>query len=123
MSRRKEFEKIASGARRPALYLQVDYTGGSSRNGAPAGEVAALVGRARDLELDVRGLMTVAAPDRGPGALGLRRVGGAGARSRACRVFDGHERRPGGGLRNGHERGAHRSRALRGAGRRGGPLT
>jgi hypothetical protein len=63
VSRLKELEKVASGARRPALFLQVDYTGGSSRNGAPAGEVAALVGRARDLELDLRGLMTVAAPD------------------------------------------------------------
>jgi pyridoxal phosphate enzyme (YggS family) len=63
VSRTKELERIASSAHRPAIYVQVDYTGGATRNGAPAGEVAALVQRALDLELDVQGLMTVAAPD------------------------------------------------------------
>ncbi len=63
VSRVKELERIASFAQRPVLYVQVDYTGGATRNGAAAREVAALVQRARDLELDVRGLMTVAAPD------------------------------------------------------------
>jgi PLP dependent protein len=63
VSRIKELERIASGPHRPALYVQVDYTGAASRNGANASEVASLVRRARDLELDVRGLMTVAAPD------------------------------------------------------------
>jgi uncharacterized pyridoxal phosphate-containing UPF0001 family protein len=62
VSRLKELERIAAGPLRPALYVQVDYTGGVTRNGAPASDVAALVRRARDLELDVRGLMTVAAP-------------------------------------------------------------
>jgi len=64
VSRHKELEKIATGSRRPALYVQVDYTGGVTRNGAPPKDVAALVRRARELELDVRGLMTVAAPER-----------------------------------------------------------
>jgi len=63
VSRVKELERIARGARRPALYLQVDYTGGATRNGARASEVPLLVQRARELELDLRGLMTVAAPD------------------------------------------------------------
>ena len=63
VSRTKELERIASSDHRPAIYVQVDYTGGASRNGAPADEVAALVQRALDLELDVQGLMTVAAPD------------------------------------------------------------
>jgi len=63
VSRMKELERIAASAHRPVLYVQVDYTGSSSRNGAPSAEVAALVQRARDLELDVQGLMTVAAPD------------------------------------------------------------
>jgi hypothetical protein len=63
VSRTKELERIAAGDARPALYVQVDYTGGVTRNGAPASEVAALVARARTLELEVRGLMTVAAPD------------------------------------------------------------
>jgi pyridoxal phosphate enzyme (YggS family) len=63
LSRVKELERIASGEHRPALYVQVDYTGAATRNGAAPSEVAALVGRARALELDLRGLMTVAAPE------------------------------------------------------------
>jgi PLP dependent protein len=63
VSRTKELERIARGEHHPALLIQVDYTGGATRNGASANEVPALVGRARDLDLDVRGLMTVAAPD------------------------------------------------------------
>jgi pyridoxal phosphate enzyme (YggS family) len=62
VSRRKELERIARSEQRPALLIQVDYTGGASRNGASADEVTELVRRARQLELDVRGLMTVAAP-------------------------------------------------------------
>jgi pyridoxal phosphate enzyme (YggS family) len=63
VSRLKELERIAATNARPQLYVQVDYTGGVTRNGAAASEVPELVRRARDLELDVRGLMTVAAPD------------------------------------------------------------
>jgi hypothetical protein len=63
VSRIKEIEKIASGPNHPALYVQVDFTGAAARNGAHAREVPSLVKRARDLALDVRGLMTVAAPD------------------------------------------------------------
>ncbi len=63
VSRVKELERVAAGERRPALYVQVDYTGGASRNGARERDVPGLVQRARTLELDVRGLMTVAAPD------------------------------------------------------------
>ncbi len=63
VSRLKELEKIARSPRRPLLYIQVDYSGGASRNGASSGEVSTLVRRARELELDVRGLMTVAVPD------------------------------------------------------------
>jgi len=72
VSRIKELEKIASGPHRPALYVQVDYTGGATRNGVNASEVPALVQRARDLELDVRGLMTVAAPDLAKARSALR---------------------------------------------------
>jgi uncharacterized pyridoxal phosphate-containing UPF0001 family protein len=64
VSRVKELERIAAAEHRPALYVQVDFTGGATRNGAPERDVASLVQRARDLSLDVRGLMTVAAPDR-----------------------------------------------------------
>jgi pyridoxal phosphate enzyme (YggS family) len=63
VSRLKEIEHIARSDRAPALLIQVDYTGGATRNGASAAAVPALLARARELELDVRGLMTVAAPD------------------------------------------------------------
>ncbi len=63
VARVKEIEKIASydGAQR--IYVQVDYTGLASRNGAAPSEVAGLVERGRSLGLDVAGLMTVAPPD------------------------------------------------------------
>jgi hypothetical protein len=64
VSRVKELERIAAGTFRPALYVQVDYAGGATRNGASASEVPSLLQRARDLDLDVRGLMTVAPADR-----------------------------------------------------------
>jgi PLP dependent protein len=60
VSRVKELDKIASLRPGMPLYVQVDTTGVSQRNGAAPSEVAALVQRARDLGLDVRGLMTVA---------------------------------------------------------------
>lgn len=62
VSREKELEKI--GRLRPgmAIYVQVDYTDAQGRNGADESTAARLVARARALELDVRGLMTVPAP-------------------------------------------------------------
>jgi pyridoxal phosphate enzyme (YggS family) len=52
-------ERFAPGA--PVL-VQVEATGLPGRNGCPPAEVAGLVGRLRDHGVDVRGLMTVAAP-------------------------------------------------------------
>jgi PLP dependent protein len=63
VSRAKELERVARSDAHPELLIQVDYTGGATRNGASAAEVPALLRHARELELDVRGLMTVAAPD------------------------------------------------------------
>jgi pyridoxal phosphate enzyme (YggS family) len=63
VSRVKELERIARSDSHPALLIQVDYTGGATRNGASAAVVPSLLRRARELELEVRGLMTVAAPD------------------------------------------------------------
>jgi pyridoxal phosphate enzyme (YggS family) len=63
VSRLKELERIATFEPSRALYVQVDYTGAPERNGASEGEVAALVERGRALDLDVRGLMTVAPSD------------------------------------------------------------
>ena len=55
--------RFAPGAR---VLVQVDATGLPGRNGCPPGEVGDVVARLADLGLDVRGLMTVAAP--GPAA-------------------------------------------------------
>jgi uncharacterized pyridoxal phosphate-containing UPF0001 family protein len=60
VSRVRELDKIASSRAGMAIYVQVDYTGASARNGAPPAQVGALVARGRDLGLDVQGLMTVA---------------------------------------------------------------
>ena len=63
VARAKELERIAAHSAHAALYVQVDFTGAAQRNGAAPDGVAALVGRARALSLDVRGWMTVAPPD------------------------------------------------------------
>ncbi len=60
VSREKELEHIARSTSPPALLIEVDYTGAAQRNGAGPHEVPGLVARASALELDVRGLMTVA---------------------------------------------------------------
>ena len=62
VSRIKEIEKIASTKDAASIYVQVDFTGAAGRNGAVESDVEALVARAKDLGLDVRGLMCVAAP-------------------------------------------------------------
>lgn len=69
VSRLKELEKIAAHHPGMVIYVEVDHTGEAARNGASPREVEELVHRARDLELDVRGLMTVAPTD--PGAARL----------------------------------------------------
>jgi uncharacterized pyridoxal phosphate-containing UPF0001 family protein len=63
VSRLKELEKIASHRPGMAIYVQVDFTAAAGRNGASPEDVAGLVARARELGLDVRGLMTVAPVD------------------------------------------------------------
>jgi len=63
VSRERELDRIASHGPATEIYLQVDFTGAATRNGAAPSEIAALVARARALELDVRGLMCVAPPE------------------------------------------------------------
>jgi len=72
VARDVEVDAIARQPRRPAIYVQVDYTGEAQRHGAHHDDVAALVSRARAHGLDVRGLMTVAppAPERARDAFG-----------------------------------------------------
>jgi uncharacterized pyridoxal phosphate-containing UPF0001 family protein len=76
VSRLKEIERIATVAPSRRLYVQVDYTGAPERNGALEGDVARIVARGRALDLDVRGLMTVA-PTGGDGARRAFRALGA----------------------------------------------
>jgi hypothetical protein len=63
VSRLKEIERVARYGATRRLYVQVDYTGAPARNGAVESDVANLVERGRALDLDVRGLMTVAPND------------------------------------------------------------
>ena len=66
IAREAEGARIARFAPGAKVLVQVDTTGLPGRNGCPPTEVGDLVGRLADLGLDVRGLMTVAAP--GPAA-------------------------------------------------------
>jgi PLP dependent protein len=63
VSREKELTKIATLTSASALDIQVDFTGRAERNGAAPEDVAHLVSRARELNLNVRGLMVVAPPE------------------------------------------------------------
>lgn len=62
VSRVEEGERIARYAPGAAVLVEVETTGLSGRNGCPPDGVRALVPRLLDTGLDVRGLMTVAAP-------------------------------------------------------------
>lgn len=62
VARHEEGTRIARFAPGAAVLVQVDTTGLPGRNGCAPEETPDLVARLRDLGLDVRGLMTVAAP-------------------------------------------------------------
>ena len=66
VARTAEGARIARFAPGAGVLVQVDATGLPGRNGCPPAEVGELVRRLADLGLDVKGLMTVAAP--GPAA-------------------------------------------------------
>ena len=63
VARVKELERIARDHPGRAIYVHVDFTGAAQRHGAAPDEVTALVTRGRALDLDVRGLMTIAPSD------------------------------------------------------------
>ncbi len=63
VAREAEGARIARFAPGARVLVQVETTGLSGRNGCSPAEVIELVPRLADLGLDVRGLMTVAAPD------------------------------------------------------------
>jgi pyridoxal phosphate enzyme (YggS family) len=62
VARQSEGARIARFAPGAAVLVQVDTTGQPGRNGCAPGEAGTLVAQLRDDGLDVRGLMTVAAP-------------------------------------------------------------
>jgi pyridoxal phosphate enzyme (YggS family) len=62
VARAAEGERIARFAPGARVLVQVETTGLEGRNGCPPGAVGELVARLGDHGLDVRGLMTVAAP-------------------------------------------------------------
>jgi uncharacterized pyridoxal phosphate-containing UPF0001 family protein len=62
VARREEGERIARFAPDAPVLVQVDLTGLPGRNGCPPAAVPALVAELGSLGLEVRGLMTVAAP-------------------------------------------------------------
>ncbi len=62
VARQSEGVRIARFAPGAAVLVQVDTTGQPGRNGCTPGDTATLVSQLRDAGLDVRGLMTVAAP-------------------------------------------------------------
>jgi PLP dependent protein len=63
VSRERELVKLASLDSTNSLDVQVDFTGRPERNGATPDDVATLVSCARELNLNVRGLMVVAPTD------------------------------------------------------------
>jgi len=64
VAREVEGARIARFAPGATVMVQVDVTGRAGRNGCPPDGVGDLVGRLLALDLDVVGLMTVAAPGR-----------------------------------------------------------
>ena len=65
VARVAEGERIARFAPQARVLVQVETTGLPGRNGCPPAATAELVAQLGDLGLDVRGLMTVAAPGAG----------------------------------------------------------
>ncbi|MGA7835390.1 MAG: alanine racemase, partial [Acidimicrobiales bacterium] len=57
VSRTRELERIAALKEGATIDVQVDFTREAGRNGASPGEVEGLVDRARELKVNVRGLM------------------------------------------------------------------
>jgi PLP dependent protein len=63
VSRDRELERIAAARPGARVYVEADFTDAPTRTGASPARVAGLVGRGRDLGLDVAGIMTVAPTD------------------------------------------------------------
>jgi PLP dependent protein len=75
VARTAEGERIARFAPGAHVLVQVEATGLPGRNGCPPPATGELVSRLGDLGLDVRGLMTVAAPGEGAAQRAFETVG------------------------------------------------
>ena len=75
VAREAEGARIARFAPGAGVLVQVDTTGLPGRNGCPPSDVGELVRRLLGLGLDVRGLMTVAAPGPPAARAAFERVG------------------------------------------------
>lgn len=76
VARARELVVLGRQPRRPPVYLEIDFTGAPTRNGAHESEIESLLEVARSNDVEVRGLMTVAPHDLD----GARRAFGALAR-------------------------------------------
>ena len=114
VARAAEGERIARFAPGARVLVQVETTGLAGRNGCPPEAAGDLVAQLRDLGLEVRGLMTVAAPGEPAAREAFATLGRLadrlGLEERSMGMTDDLE--AGGGRRLDH--GAHRAGALRG---------
>jgi hypothetical protein len=75
IAREAEGARIARFAPGAQVLVQVETTGLPGRNGCPPADTGGLVARLVDLGLDVRGLMTVAAPGEGAARQSFKTLG------------------------------------------------
>jgi uncharacterized pyridoxal phosphate-containing UPF0001 family protein len=75
VARATEGARIARFAPGAGVLVQVDTSGLPGRNGCAPADVGELVGRLRELGLDVKGLMTVAAPGAAAARVAFETVG------------------------------------------------
>ena len=115
VARVAEGERIARFAPQARVLVQVETTGLPGRNGCPPAATAELVAQLGDLGLDVRGLMTVAAPGAGAAKEAFELLGHLADVAGTRGTLHGHERRPRGGGRRRFDHGPHRPGPLRGA--------
>jgi hypothetical protein len=92
VAREAEGARIARFAPQARVLVQVETTGLPGRNGCPPAAAAELVARLVDLGLDVRGLMTVAAPGAGAATKSFETLGrladGLGLEERSMGMSD-----------------------------------
>ena len=115
LDRASVIDEVAKRAPGGRVLIQVDTTGDPGKGGCEVGETAALVDRATERGLIVRGLMTVGPTggDSEAARPGFRRCARAGRRTRPRRVLDGDVRRPRRRRRGGQHRGSRRHRTVR----------